>query len=225
MLGYCFICLYWLASMQVAQPADLEFGRAQVEQLMRDRPEVKPVLLKQEALRKHLERNFGGLDTGVRVRWENEEPTEVAAQFRPPSDGKPGCVQVTKDSSVSASDKCVMLVVELEHARNDKRGNAIHRMAFYGQMSREDYARSNAHLEFQSVQRAREFFRQHPLPPSKTSSYYNGLLRFPTEFSDYLKSLSDKNNPNPNLVEYYRQEYDKLVSKRKYDVLKMIPTP
>ena len=96
-------------------------------------------------------------------------------------------------------------------------------MAFFGQMSREDYARSNTYLEFQSVQRAREFFKQHPLPPSEAGSDYNWLLRFPTEFSDYLASFSDSDGPDVSLVEYHRQQYDKLVSQRKYDVLKMIP--
>ena len=95
-------------------------------------------------------------------------------------------------------------------------------MAYFGQMNREDYAHSMTHLEFQSAQRAREFFKQHPLPPSEAGSNYNWLLRFPTEFSDYLKSFSDSDDPDVNLVESWRQGYDKLVSQRKYDVLKMI---
>jgi hypothetical protein len=49
-------------------------------------------------------------------------------------------------------------------------------MAWKGKMSRRDYARSNTHLEFQSIQRTREFFRNHPLPPTATSSHYNELL-------------------------------------------------
>ena len=97
-------------------------------------------------------------------------------------------------------------------------------MAFFGQMSREDYARSNTHLEFQSVQRAREFFKQHPLPPSEAGSDYNWLLGFPTEFSDYLKSFSDSDGPDESLVEYYRQAYDKLVSQRKYDPVEVLRT-
>src|SRR5262249_6630761 len=100
----------------------------------------------------------------------------------------------------------------------------IRRMAFLGQMSREDYARSCTYMEFQSVQRAREFFRQHPLSPSNAGSDYNWLLRFPTEFSDYLRSFSDSNSHNVNLVEDWRRDYDKLVSHRRHDVSKMIPT-
>jgi hypothetical protein len=167
---------------------------------------------------------FGGLETGFRVYWDNREPETGFAQHWPHNDEMQGRVRTTKDPSVPGSDKCVMLLLELEHSKSDSRYNAMRRMAYLGQTGREDYARTNAHLEFQSVQRAREFFRQHPLPPSKTSSYYNGLLRFPTEFSDYLSSLSDGANHNPNLVEYYRQDYDKLVSQRKYDPTKMIPT-
>jgi hypothetical protein len=118
----------------------------------------------------------------------------------------------------------VTLVIELEHAKGDNHFTAISRMAYFGQMSREDYARSMTHVEFQSVQRAREFFKRHPLPSSEAGSSYNWLLRFPTEFSDYLKSFSESDSRNVNLLEHYRQSYDKLVSQRKYDALKMIPT-
>jgi hypothetical protein len=224
MLAYCFICLHWLASMQATQVADLAFGHAQVEQFMRDRPEVKPVLVKEVALRNQLERGFGGLETGFRVYWNNREPGVRLADYRPRYNEAPARVRITKDPLVSGADKCVKLVMELEHAKSDNRYTAIQRMAYFGQMSREDYARSNTYLEFLSVQRARKFFQQHPLPPSEAGSSYKWLLRFPTEFSDYLKSLSDGGGPDVNLVEYHRQEYDKLVSHRELDPMKMIPT-
>jgi hypothetical protein len=221
MLAY-FICLPFLVSVQTT-PADLEFGRSQVEQFMRDRPEVKPVLIKETALRNHLEKGFGGLETGFRVHWENREPEKRRSEYWPRYDDAPARVRVSKAPSISGSDKCVTLVIELEHAKSETRFNAYRSMAYFDQMTREDYARTMTHLEFQSAQRAREFFKQHPLPPSEAGSDYNWLLRFPTEFSDYLKWLTESGNRNPNLVESWRKDYDKLVSQRKYDVLRNIP--
>jgi hypothetical protein len=225
MLAYCFICLHWLASMQATQLADLAFGHAQLEQFMRDRPEVRLVLIKEAALRNQLERGFGGLETGLRVHWEDREvQCGRASEYWPRHNESSGRVRVTKASTVSGQDKCVMLVLELENAKSDGRYNAMLKMAWEGRMSRGDYARSNAHLEFQSIQRTREFFQHHPLPPTATSSHYNELLRFPTEFSVYLESLSDSRNVNPNLVEYWGQGYDKLISQRKDELLEMVPT-
>jgi hypothetical protein len=232
MLTYCLIIVPWLACTQVtqeaslrkAQEADLKFGQAQLEQFMRDRPEVRHVLIRQVALRNQLERGFGGLETGFRVYWDNGEPEVREADYRQRHGEEPARIRVSKSPFGSGSDKCVTLLIELEHAKGDNRGTAIRRMAYFGQMSREDYARSMTHIEFQSVQRAREFFKQHPLPPSEGGSDYKWLLQFPTEFSEYLKSLSGSDDPDVNLVEYYRQSYDKLVSQRKYDMLKMIPS-
>jgi hypothetical protein len=224
MLAYCVISLSWLVNMQATQVADLTFGRAQVEQFMQDRPEVKPVLIKEVALRNQLERGFAGLETGFRVYWDNREPEKRYADYWPRRDKEPARVRVSKKPFGSGSDKCVTLVMELENAKGDKRGTAIRKMAYFGQMSREDYARSMTHLEFASTQRACEYFKQHPLPPSEAGSTYTWLLGFPTDFSDYLKSFSDGDGPDVNLVESWRQDYDKLVSQRKYDPLKMIPT-
>ena len=225
MLTFCFICLPWLVNVQATQLADLAFGRAQVEQFMRDRPEVRSVLIKEVALREHLERGFGSLETGFHVCWDNREPEVREADYRQRYDEEPARVRVSKKPFGSGSDKCVTLVIELEHSKNDIRSTANSRMAYFGQMSREDYARSSTYLEFLSVQRARKFFQQHPLPPSEAGSDYKWLLRVPTEFSDYLKSFSDSDSHNVNLLEDWRQEYDKLVSQRKYDPMKMIPTP
>src|SRR4051794_17879561 len=105
MLPYCFISLYWLTSMQ----ADLPFGHAQLEQFMRDRPEVRPVLLKELALRNHLEWGFGGLETGFRVYWESQAPELRVATYWPRYEGAPAHVRVLKGQSASGADKCVML--------------------------------------------------------------------------------------------------------------------
>jgi hypothetical protein len=224
MLGYSFICLHWLVSIQATQVADLAFGHAQLEQFMRDRPEVRPVLIKEVALREHLERGFGGLETGFRVYWDNREPEACESDYRVRQNEEPARIRVSKAPFGSGSDKCVALVIELEHAKSNNESIAIARMAYFGQMSREDYARSMTHVEFQSVQRARTFFKQYPLPPSEVGSYYIRYLRYPTEFSDYLRSFSDSDDPDINLVERWRRDYDKRVSQRKYDVLKTIPT-
>lgn len=54
-----FLLLYFLAE-DVALSADMNFGRCQVEQLMLDRPELKPLLFKHPEVKAWIETRFAG---------------------------------------------------------------------------------------------------------------------------------------------------------------------
>lgn len=194
--------------------ADLAFGDAQVMQLMRDRPDMVRLLLKQDDLRNYLVWNFGGLDTAVHVAWEDKEPvsgrsTEYNFTALLDEFGRNfGLVRVTHDLSYPAIDKCVMLVFEMENARSRNRWESLMWMAYKNQISREDYARSCAHLEFETTKRAAQFFRKHPLPPGSESEMLETLESDPADFGELMRT------PEYTNYDFFLKQYDKITPSR-----------
>src|SRR5215207_1118817 len=97
------------------QQADLAFGHAQVEAVMRDRPEMGVVIKREPALRAMLDWSFGGQFRTNHTYWDPKEPTS----------GQPASnilvfVRVTSKPSTSAVDKCAGLVFELQSLQLDK---------------------------------------------------------------------------------------------------------
>jgi hypothetical protein len=178
MHAYCLI--FWATNVT----ADLAFGHAQVAQLMQDRPEMAPVILKDDALRKFLVWNFAGLDTGNRVAWENRE-TECGSQSEYCWSGNStaGRVRITNRTDFSAEEKCAMAVFELENARALGLLKALDRMAWNGQINREDFARQIVYLEFLTGLRTRAFFRLHPLPQQSKNRILATCMEDPSDLT------------------------------------------
>jgi len=199
-----FALLFWAITVT----ADLAFGHAQVVRLEQDRPEMTAVIQKEDALRNFLVWNFAGLDTGDRVGWDGNEPegapSVYLAQGKPPRD----FIRITKDLNYSPEEKCVLAVFELENARSGRRATTLTRMAYSGQIGREDFARSLVHMEFLTCRRTLAFFRQNPLPHQSENYWINVFLEFPTDFSEYMDSLTA--HPDRSHLEFFRQYYDRI---------------
>jgi hypothetical protein len=204
----------WHGDSVAAQNTELAFGRAQVEQVMRDRPDTAPVITSHKALRDFLETNFAGVATGHRVRWDNTPPINIEGGAECWShQGELSAIRVSNDPSFSAIDKCSMMVFELHNAMSKSRGESLLQFAYSGLMSREDFARSSTHLEFQSGINTRDFFRQHPLVPfwrfsRDENQTYQTYLSYPDDFSEYLNW--PKGSGGPYLMEYYGKWYDSV---------------
>lgn len=211
----------WHGDSVAAQDVDLAFGRAQVEQVMRDRPDTAPVITSHKALRDFLETSFEGVATGRRVRWDNTPPDNIegGAETCWSNEGELCAIRVSNDPSFSAIDKCSMMVFELHNARSESRGESLLQFAYSGLMSREDYARSSTHLEFQSGINTRDFFRQHPLVPfwqfwGDKNRVYEDLLSYPDDFSEYLNW--PEGSGGPYLMEIYGKWYDFAIGASKH---------
>jgi hypothetical protein len=197
------------------QKADQAFGHAQVEQVIYDRPDMGPIINREPALRALLESSFAGKFVGQRVYWDGRNPSTGSRSEQIPNYQEyPNLVRVTNRPDVSAIDKCTLLVLELQNARSSNRLAAICSLVRTTQMNRNDFARSCVQLEYLGVQRTKEFFREHPLAKtnSKVHSDYNWIMIAPAEFSDYLNQTGEEGKKKNQLLEYYRRDYDRMLS-------------
>jgi hypothetical protein len=197
-----------------AQKADQAFGHSQVEQVICDRPDMGPVINRAPALRALLESCFAGKFNGQRVYWDCREPViGPRSEHIPPYLEYPDLVRVSSRPSISAIDKCTLLVLELQHGRSNTNLGALSDMVARKRISRNDFARSCVRLEFLGLQRTQEFFRKHPLAEigSKINPEYNSIIATPNEFLDYLKQ-DEETNKKRSLLQYYLREYDRISS-------------
>ena len=139
--------------------------------------------------RRHLERNFGGLNTGYRVRWEDGEPESgYGAEFIAHFHGQPNRVRVSRTADESPTEKCLTLVTELEHAKGDADCRALVQMARSRKIGRTEFVRRSVELEFQSMLRTRDYFRQCPLLQVRAEGRVgniNGDVELTDDFSEY----------------------------------------
>jgi hypothetical protein len=188
----------------------LSLGFAQVEKLMDDRPDMRPVILATPALHNFLVADFAGLSGGP-VHWHSDPLNPNAAtggqkipRYFPGSSGK---VWVTSSPKVSAEEKCAILMWCLQSIRASDRWAATIRMVQTGTISREDYVLTAARVEFEVLRRTRDFLREHQLKEFVSQwidPTYHMILTMPDEFQAFMRGIvSDAQ------LEYYRAEYDK----------------
>jgi hypothetical protein len=203
-----FTVLY--ANLFLAQDADSLFGRAQVEQFIRDRPGVGDVIEREPALREVLEAGFKADAGGKRIYWDCREPKASVSERIPPYLEYPSLVRVSRTIPSTAVDMCVMLLFELYHTPFEQRRDELFNLATKGRISRNDFARSCVRLEFQACRKTQTFFREHPIADekSKENDYYKWVMQVPSEFSEYLRSLEARDSGKDNLFQYYLKFYD-----------------
>jgi hypothetical protein len=195
------------------QRRDLSFGHAQVEQFICDRPETSAIINGNPALRALLESCFAGDLSGQRVYWDCREPLlgREAGHFAL-YEQYPALVRVSSRSHSSAIDMCMYLVIELQHSRFDNNRASLDSLALQKQISRNDYARSNVRLEFESAKKAQEFFRKTPLTGAnvKTDPYYIEVMEGFGDSSGWLQRQQEHPDSKNNLFQYYLHVYDRL---------------
>lgn len=197
--------------------AEQAFGNAQVEQIILDRPDIGAIIKHDAALRDLMVASFAGALDKRRVYWDcrepdNGKPSEQIGQYG----DYPPLVRVSRSPASSAIDRTVMLVLELQNAYFGRRLEALTRMAQRGQITRNDFARANVHLEFDAGCRTRDYFHEHPLRyAGQEDAYYNSLMTFSADFGDYIKWLESKDDDN--LFRHYQHEYDEMHTLGKAD--------
>jgi hypothetical protein len=221
MLTYIAVFLTGACGTQVAaiQQADVVFGREQVEKFIHDRPDTGAIINQHPKLKEQLTLLFADSGQGnngqvEHVHWDHQEPKDHFALHLPAGRTRPSLVQVTNQAKVSPIDKCVYLVHELYNARADRRTSALIPMILENQISREDYARTLVHSEFEAGNKTREFFLKYPIGDVNVKvnqEYYYYIMRYSGDFSEYLRTWVHSRDPD-NPFEYYRKQYDEILS-------------
>src|SRR5262249_23266269 len=131
---------FYATQVVAVQPADLAFGREQVEKFIHDRPDAGAVINRNPALKEQLAILFADDGQGVNgraghVHWDKEEPRSPYSECSQARDGKPSSVRVTSWSKVTPTDKCACLVFELHNVWNGRSASAFCLMALRKEIS------------------------------------------------------------------------------------------
>jgi hypothetical protein len=84
-------------------------------------------------------------------------------------------------------------------------------------ITREDFARSVLHSEFEVNKKTREFLLKYPLGDvnAKDNPQYAFKMKQSGDFSEYLRDWETSKNQTDNPFEYYRKQYDRIQSEHK----------
>jgi hypothetical protein len=220
MFAYAALLLAGFSATNVAtvQPADLAFGREQVEGFIHDRPDAGAVINRNPALKEELALLFadnGQGDDGQvqRVHWDNQEPFANNSATNLIAEGDdPAVVQVSRRASISAIDKCTFLLFDLYHSRTDGRAKVLWWMAYREEIDRDDYATSMIETEFNALVNTRDFFLEHPIQGADADDDpgYYFVTQTPDNFSDYVRFYD--RDEEVGALKYYHDEYDEIRS-------------
>src|SRR3981189_32704 len=114
-------------SVQVAELVaetcdDLDFGNAELEQFIRDRPDTADIIKRHPIFRWMCVWHFAGGLNGKRIYWGDNEPEGGADHIAGYGD-RCSMVRVTKRES--GIDKCTSLLFELLNVEIDKEGEIL----------------------------------------------------------------------------------------------------
>jgi hypothetical protein len=184
---------------------DLDFGVAQVEQFMRDRPDTADIIKRHSMLRWILIWQFAGELKGERVHWDNHEPKDFKAVHYSADGDFPSLVKVSK--KCSAVDQCAALLFELFNHEVDNECDLLASMPADKQISKDDFIIRCASAEFRAMKRVRWFFVQYPIrgQNATTSDWYIGLILMTCDLDTYLKGLKER---DPKYWKHYERSYD-----------------
>lgn len=197
-----------LARASKLTAADLAFGERQVEQMVKDRPEMLSWVEPNDAVWTHCARAFGGDAVGERIFWDSTPPTgDVEAEHQGPYQGDSGFIRVRETYAsgfkqgqpVEGDELWGSVIYELENIRSTPAFHSLFERACRGGMGREEWIRENTRLEYLACRRTRDYFRSQwqPLmtsrgrPISGTSwfadlpSTYEEWIAFYTSPDDY----------------------------------------
>jgi hypothetical protein len=226
MVGFLFVVhffpLTWTASLPkpieisafVQQACDdLDFGNAEVEQFIRDRPDTADIIRHHSMLRRMLIWNFAGGLNGKRIYWGDNEPEGGADHIAGYGD-RCSMVRVTKRES--GIDKCTSLLFELLNVEIDKEGEILQNASPHDRKSRYEFAKSCVRDEFRVKEMLEWFFRKYPLEGAtkEKDPYYTWISSSGMHFETYLRRVENKVSENENPIKYYGRTYDQIIKSR-----------
>jgi hypothetical protein len=221
---------YARRSLTYGEPTagDLDHGRGQVEQLLKDRPEMARLVTPDDEIFQWAVRKFAGEDVPGRILWDRELPAIAWADHRVPTPGKPARVRLRTAMPLGASlgptrsfgfeELWSMLAYELHNVQSYQRFREVAEAARDGHLTRDGYVLENTRLEFHALQRTRAWYLDCFRPWAKK----NGIstdgriwrLDMPLTFPEFMEQYQDRSRYpwEPYLAYYDRLQKRKPVS-------------
>jgi len=214
--------------------ADIAFGEAQMDQMIKDRPEFARYVSKHDDVWQFCVRAFAGAAIGEHIIWNNSLPENerYLADHLGPYDGHPGYIQIRKN--VASGDRpgrpltCEELwscaVFELENIRSHRAFLALYYRALDGKLSREEWIRGCSRLEYEALKRTRNDWVKLWLPlvaarHIRASGYHWGA-NVPETYEAWISRYWDPNSyPWDVFGDYFDKEMAPFV---KYSVARRV---
>ena len=241
LIGFCFLCLTSVNAQQIPCPivtikADGEairstdssrskllgdaernpHGKKQVEQLLMDRPDLQLLLQENEQTQLWIEECFGGNYLKEEILWDNREPANAGVQSEcfPAQGGHQPSIRVTASKRLSAMDRLVALLFELDNILGSKRSVELAGQALRKEITREEFAVAGAKLEFNAVRLLKHDLQTLRLREQITRKdlISQNYLRMPGDFELAIKTYG---NSRMNPVEVWKRTFDQILASDK----------
>lgn len=195
--------------------SDLAHGRLQVERMLRDRPVMRNLVVEDDELYRWAVRQYAGERLGCLIDWSPVDEKESGSRFF--FGRHRGEIFITefvpgteKDSQAQSFDGLWgSFIIQAQYIETRRDRPELMRLAPGGGISRADFIRRNAELDFAAAQRAREVVLTVWKPWSEGKllnpylvEYYEKL---PVRFEEWLRQVEATSNYSS---EQYGQIWD-----------------
>jgi hypothetical protein len=205
--------------------SDIDFGQLQVENMVRDRPKMAAIIGKHSPVWNWVVRQFAGEVTGRRYLWRNhpelKDPHKhLASHFHSPDEtGWITVQEIDEDGyAVGGEQAWAMAIYELLNTRNDPSFEELTAKAIQGKLSKDDYSRKSAELEFASSKELSLFYRNvwvaqvGATPTDQRQKYW--YVDFPESYDEWKRGW-DPNRSSPEDPYHYRYDTEIRAQQKK----------
>jgi hypothetical protein len=202
----------------------LQAGRdaSQLEDLMRERPNVAAIIATHKSLQEWLVKSFDGQFTGSRILWRDDDSALTDNSFGQHSYEKNGTV-ITVSHKPSAADQLTVLVYECVNARYEANYKALFDAA--KKLQREEFVLKAMQIEHQATLDTQKVLRNNLNLKGEqvaATELYRKVMAEPTNFNESMDWYQKNKRPEFDARDYYRSVYDVLSS---VGVLRPAETP
>jgi hypothetical protein len=200
---------------QAGKPADISFGRRQVDQMLADRPDMIGILDEDDPIFRWVVDSMNGARIGQRIYWNGNTPESgSAAEHASPYGGYPPHICISGGTEITAHDRWACIVYELFNIENTSKFEDAYNKAMAGTMDGDEYAYECARLEYVALIKAKEFFKMHPLPNARPGYYeeYEQITEAPATFDEYLVLYYASDGTFQHPGQYFKDYYNDVIA-------------
>lgn len=199
---------------------DIEFGNAQLVQMIKDRPSMANFVSPGDELWRELAKRFAGAEIGHKIRWNSEaidKPIQYIADHCFPSSAEPDCyIRLRKfderGRQIPGEELWAALCYEFENLRNNKAFYDLYSLALTGRFTKKEWIRKNTELEYIAVKRSAWFYKRSWLPYMRKkglkSNPVNWSLPVPATYEEWIREYDTSNN---GIYDYWADYYDEKI--------------